>query len=442
MRTPSRFRSLPDRMTHASDDATSGDQALNLARLPAPRGMVIVGAGECGARAALALREADYSGPVTLIGSEARLPYERPPLSKDVISAPDAPEPKTIATRERLAAATIDLIAGNAAVRIDCAEKTVELYDGTSIPYQKLLLATGAAPRRLPQAAGSALFFRTFVDALALRSRLLPGRRVAIIGGGLIGLELAASARMRQARVAVIEPRPRILTRGVPEEIAAALTARHVAEGVDILCGQDVVDMEETSSSIRIRTSVGRQIEADLCVIAIGVIPAIDLAQAACLAIDNGIAVDEFLQTTDPDIFAAGDCCSASLPIYDGRRVRIESWRNVQKQGTLAALNMLGRNQPYEALPWFWSDQYELTLFVAGLPEEGRVTVRRDLPVGAFLLFHLADEGNLVAASGIGRGTALARDIRIAEMLIAKRAKPSPSDLMAADVGLRALLAA
>jgi 3-phenylpropionate/trans-cinnamate dioxygenase ferredoxin reductase component len=405
-------------------------------------GMVIVGAGECGIRAAIALREAGSSGPLTLIGSESRLPYERPPLSKEVIAAATAPEPKTIATREQLAAVTIGVIAGNTAVRIDRQEKMVKLADGTSVPYQKLLLATGAAPRRLPQAPRSALYLRTFDDALAVRSRLLTGCRVAIIGGGFIGLELAASARAWQAKVVLIEPRPRLLMRGVPEEIAASVEARHRAEGVDILCGQGIADMEESCSSVRLRTSHGRQIEADLCVIGIGAIPVTELAQAARLAIDNGIAVNEFLQTSDPDIFAAGDCCSVPLGIYDGRRIRIESWRNAQEQAALAALNMLGHNRRYAALPWFWSDQYEVTLYVAGLPEEGCVTMRRELADGAFLLVHLAGDGRLVAASGIGPGNAAAKDIRLAEMLIAKRTKPTPRELMAADIKLKALLAA
>jgi len=388
------------------------------------------------------LREAGYSGPVILVGAEAHLPYERPPLSKEMITAATVQDPKTIAARERLATATIDLMIGNPAVRIDRQEKMVELAGGTTVPYEKLLLATGAAPRRLPRASASALYLRTFDDALAVRSRLLAGCKVAIIGGGFIGLELAASARMRQAEVVVIEPMPRILMRSVPAEIAASVEARHKAEGVDILCGQGIADMGESSSSILIHTTQGRQIDADLCVIGIGAIPVTELAQAAGLAIDNGIAVDEFLRTSDADIFAAGDCCSAPHGIYDGRRIRIESWRSAREQGALAALNMLGRNQMCVALPWFWSDQYDSTLYVAGLPEEASLTVRRKLADGAFLLFHLAESGRLVAASGIGPGNAVARDIRLAEMLIAKRAKPTPSALMAAEVKLKALLAA
>ena len=166
------------------------------------------------------------------------------------------------------------------------------------------------------------------------------------------------------------------------------------------------------------------------------------LATAAGLAIDNGIAVDAQLRTADPSIFAAGDCCSFPLAVYGGRRVRLEAWRSAQQLGTLAARNMLGHGDVHDAVPWFWSDQYDLGLQIAGLPDEGRQMVRRDLGAGAFILFHLAEDGRLVAASGIGIGTAVARDIRLAEMLIGRGARPEASLLAAADVKLKSLLAA
>jgi 3-phenylpropionate/trans-cinnamate dioxygenase ferredoxin reductase subunit len=405
-------------------------------------GMVIVGGGECGVRAALALRELGYAGSVTLIGEETHLPYERPPLSKGAIADAEAPLPKTIATHDRLSAAGIEMITGNPALGLDPAGRVVELSDGASVRYEKLLLATGATPRKLPGAPQSALYLRTFGDAMLIRSRLSAGCKVAIVGGGFIGLELAASARMRGADVTVIEPQPRLLMRGVPEEIAASVTARHAAEGVDMLCGQGIARIEEAGPAVHIRATGGRELEVDLCVIGIGVIPSTALAQTAGLAIDNGIAVDEHLRTSDPDIFAAGDCCSFPLGIYDGRRVRLESWRNAQEQGVLAAANMIGGDQPHRAIPWFWSDHYDITVYVAGLPDEGRMTVRRDLGDGAFLLFHLAEDGRLVAASGVGPGNAVAREIRLSEMLIAKRLRPLPDQLGAVDVKLKTLLVA
>ena len=404
--------------------------------------MVIVGGGECGARAAFALREAGYDGPVTLIGAETHLPYERPPLSKAVIIGDEAPAPKTIAGPDRFAEASIRVITGNAAVAIDRRDKAVRLADGNSIPYGKLLLATGAVPRKLPQDPGGALYLRTFEDSLLIRSRLQPGCRAVIVGGGLIGLELAASARMRGAEVVVVEAQPRLLTRCVAEPIGAAVQARHRAAGVQILCGHGVAEMEGDRSALRIRTTGGRQLDADLCVVGIGAVPATGLAEAAGLRIDNGIAVDDCLRTSDPDIFAAGDCSSAPLAAYGGRRIRLEAWRNAQEQGALAAANMLGAGRLHAAVPWFWSDQYDSTLYVAGLADEGRSVVRRDLADGAFLLFHLAEDGRLVAAGGIGPGNAVAKEIRLAEMLIARGASPAPAQLAAPDIKLKALLAA
>jgi 3-phenylpropionate/trans-cinnamate dioxygenase ferredoxin reductase subunit len=409
----------------------------------AEAGFVIIGAGECGARAAFSLREQGFSGAVTLIGAEPHLPYERPPLSKGAM-LDEAPALKSIATAERVSEAGIELVSPAWARTIDRVNKTVLLEDGASVPYDKLLLATGASPRQLPLAEKSrrCLSLRTYDDALQIRSRLKPGARLAVVGGGFIGLELAASARRLGAAVTVIEAQPRILMRGVPAEIAAAIHARHEAEDVRILCGVGLASIEDTPSSVLIRLADGSQIEADWAVIGIGSVPNTALAESAGLAIGNGITADEHLHTSDPDIFAAGDCCSFPLTLYGSRKVRLESWRNAQEQGALAATNMLGRKERHEFVPWFWSDQYELGLQVAGLADEGAETVRRDSGENAFILFHLAEDGRLVAASGIGPGNAVARDIRLAEMLIAKRAHPPRERLAAPDVKLKALLAA
>ena len=404
--------------------------------------MVVVGAGEAGTRAALCLRERGYAGRVTLIGDEAHPPYERPPLSKGAVAADALPELKAISTREQLAAAGIEFLHSARAAAIDPAGRAVRLTDGTVLPYDRLLLGTGAAPRRLPMADATrhCAYFRTYDDAVAIRRRLGPGSRVAIIGAGFIGLELAASARERGAIVTVIEAQPRILTRGVPAEIAAVLHAKHKEAGVEILCGEGVAGITEDAETVRLALSGGRTVAADIAVIGIGAVPMTGLAEAAGLAIDNGIAVDDALRTSDPHIFAAGDCCSFPLALYGGRRVRLEAWRNAQQQGALAARNMLGDGEAYAAVPWFWSDQHGLGLQVAGLPDEGCSTVRRDLG-DALVLFHLSADGRLVAASGIGPGHAVARDVRVAEMLIAGRAAPPAGDLARPEVKLKSLLA-
>lgn len=405
--------------------------------------MVIIGAGECGGRAALALRELGYDGPVTLVGDEPHLPYERPPLSKDAMTS-DAPEIKTIASDEILAEKSIRHIHSVQAVAIDRPEHTVRLSDGSALPYDKLLLATGSTPRKLPMPGlgPRCVYLRTFADALAIRAHLSPANRIAIIGGGFIGLELAASARKLGASVTVIEAQPRILMRGVPAEIAEIIHQAHEAEGVTVLTGQGIADIADDGAEVHIMLADGQDIVADLAVIGIGAVPVTGLAAEAGLTVDNGIAVNGELQTIDPDIFAAGDCCSFPLAVYAGRRVRLEAWRNAQEQGALAAKNMLGAREAHAAVPWFWSDQYGLSLQIAGLSDEGKSTVRRDLGDGAFILFHLAEDGRLVAASGLGTGNAVARDIRLAEMLIAKRARPAPEALGSPNVKLKSLLAA
>ena len=407
--------------------------------------MLIIGAGECGGRAALTLRDQGYDGPIILVGSEPHLPYERPPLSKDAIVAEAEPAPKLIADRQLFADRKIECVTGSAATAVDRAVQSVTLADGRILPYDKLLIATGAVPRLLPLpgADGSrCAYLRTYDDALRIRSALQPGSRIAILGGGFIGLELAASARMRGAEVTIIEALPRILTRGVPEEIARVVDARHRAEGVALACGKAVLGLRESALAIEIALSDTSLISADLLIIGIGAVPVIDLAQKAGLAIENGIAVDDKLRTSDPNIYAAGDCCSFPLGIYRGRRVRLESWRSAQEQGMLAARNMLGAGESASAVPWFWSDQYDLRLQIAGLPDEGVQLVRRDLSDNAFILFHLDAAGRLVAASGIGQGNAVARDIRLAEMLIGRRATPDPAALAQPHVKLKSLLAA
>ena len=226
-------------------------------------GMVIVGAGECGARAAFAFRELGYGGPVTLIGDEPHHPYERPPLSKDVLWHDEAPAPKWVSLPERFADQQIELITGKAAVAINRPAKKVLLSDGTALSYNRLLLATGSLPRRLPLAEGAGnrvAYLRTYGDALRIRDHLIPGRHVAIIGGGFIGLELAASARKRGAQVTILEAQPRILMRGVPEEIAAVVDARHRAEGARVLCGQSLSAIATEDRGVVIQLSDGRRV--------------------------------------------------------------------------------------------------------------------------------------------------------------------------------------
>lgn len=400
-------------------------------------GMVIVGAGECGTRAALALREAGWDGAVTLVGAEPHLPYERPPLSKDAILA-EVPEPRLIGGADRLDAAGIAFRPGVFVTAIDRAAQAVELNDGGRLPYRRLLLATGARPRALAVPGGdlpNVAMLRGIEDAARIRAALGPGRRLAVIGGGFIGLELAASARRLGTEVTVIEALPRLLSRGVPAEVADVLAARHEAEGVRLIFGARIAELTEAGVAL----DDGATVPADLVLVGIGAVPETALAEAAGLDVENGIVVNDRLASSDPAIFAAGDCAAFVHPVY-GRRIRLESWRSAQEQGTLAAKNMHGADEPVSAVPWFWSDQYDLTLQIAGLAEGAAATVRR--PVGeGFVLFHLGPDGRLLAASGIGPGNAIAKDVRLAEMLIARGARPDP-EALATAANLKKLLAA
>ncbi len=390
-------------------------------------GIIIVGAGECGARAALSLRENGYRHAITLIGDEVHLPYERPPLSKQILL--DATEPKLPAVLSDIALAerAIRHIGGASADAIDTSGKHLLLSDGRALPYDKLLLATGAAPRRLPNAPVSdrVVYLRTIDDALALRSLVRADMHMAVLGGGFIGLEVAASARGRGAKVSVIESQERILKRGVPEPIAEAITALHRGNGVVVKFGAAVLGLEADEQRVDISLSDGDTISADVLVVGIGAQPRTELATRAGIAIDNGIAVNAHLETSERDIYAAGDCCSFPHPLYGGRRLRLEAWRNAQDQGILAAANLMGAARSYLAVPYFWSDQFDYTLQIAGLVDEGRTVVRRDLGDGAFILFHLDDGRRLVAASGIGPGNKVARDLKLSEMLIANHIIPT-----------------
>jgi 3-phenylpropionate/trans-cinnamate dioxygenase ferredoxin reductase subunit len=386
-------------------------------------GIVIVGAGECGTRAAFALREAGYSGSVTLVGAEPHLPYERPPLSKPTSGAAQM---KLICAKEALEAAGIDYLQGLSASTLDTDAAIVTLSDGGVLRYEKLLLATGARPRRLTcLGAERALDLRTHADAEAIFCNVAPGRSVAIIGGGLIGMELASVLRGKDAAVNVIEAAPKPLGRAVPARFAEKLHARHAAEGVRFHLDRGVVAISDDGVTL----TDGRMVPADLVVSAIGVLPEIALAEAAGLATSNGILTDMCLRTSAPDVFAAGDCAAVEQPC--GGHIRYESWRNARTQAETAARNMAGAAETFTAIPWFWSDQYDLGLQVAGLPQPAYQSVVRSL-AGGELEFYL-DEGRLVAAAGLGIGNGPAKDIKLAEMLIAAGTSPCPVAL--ADPG-------
>jgi 3-phenylpropionate/trans-cinnamate dioxygenase ferredoxin reductase subunit len=402
--------------------------------------MVIVGAGQAGGRAALALREAGWRGAIVLIGKERAPPYERPPLSKAFLQGAADANSITFASRERLAEHDIQFVGGVAVTAIDREAKQVVLADGRSVPYGKLLIATGRRPRRLAlpgNAGGAIIYLRTIVDAEDLRSKLRPGASIAIIGGGLIGLEVAASASRTGCRVTVFELAPRLLSRAVPEAIAHRLQARHVQAGVAIELGSQIEGVDRRRGGGLAVSADGRSFPCDLVLAGVGAVPRTELAEAAGLAVDNGILVDDRLMTSDPDIFAAGD---ATAFAHETGRMRLECWKNADDQGAVAARNMLDAGEPYGAVPWFWSDQYELSLQVAGIPDRGHADIVRDID-GGTVRFHIDRDGRLVGASGIGPA-AVGRDIRAAQIMIERRLAPDPAVLADARRPLKTLLKA
>jgi 3-phenylpropionate/trans-cinnamate dioxygenase ferredoxin reductase subunit len=404
--------------------------------------MVIVGAGECGARAAESLRQVGWDGSIELLGAERHLPYERPPLSKAALLSADLPGPVAVHSAAVLAELGITHRPGTEVTSIDRGRREVILASGESIGYERLLLATGAVPRPLPMAAGfsRAHTLRTHDDALRLRAGLRSGGRVTVIGGGFIGLELASAAVALGCEVTVLEVADRLLGRAVPAEVAGLVNARHVDAGVGIRCGVTLTGITETASCATVALGDGTVIDCDVLVVAIGAVPETALAEKAGLDVDNGIKVDQHLSTSDPQIFAAGDCCSFPHPLYDGRRIRLEAWRNAQDQAVVAAHNMLGDARSYEAVPWFWSDQYDLSLQVAGLPSAAVAEVVRSRPDGVDIRYGLDSTGRLVSAAAVGPGNAVAKDIRLAEMVVAKRVVVDPAALADPAVSLKQFL--
>ena len=389
--------------------------------------IVIIGAGACGVRAAFALRENGFSGPVTLIGDAPEMPYERPPLSK-----PNGQNPNPIRSAQAFDEAKITLMRGVAVTEIDPKNRQIHLNDQTKMAYDHLLIASGSRPRMVSAFEGC-LTLRTAKDAAQILPKFTPKARIGIIGGGFIGLELAATAVPTGADVTVIEAAPRLLGRAVPTPIAMALQTRHTQEGVRFLMGVGVTHATAT----QVHFDDGTQAGFDLVIAGIGAVPNVERALEAGLSVDNGITVDTCFRTSDPAIFAAGDCCNAA---WRGTRIRLENWTSAQNQGAHAAAAMLGATEPYSKVPWFWSDQYDLTLFAAGVFDLTCQSHTRDTADARQIVFQCDAQGRVCAAAGLGVGTAAAKDMRIFEKLIAGM-KPIGLDVLSdSSVNLKGLL--
>jgi 3-phenylpropionate/trans-cinnamate dioxygenase ferredoxin reductase component len=340
--------------------------------------IIVIGAGQAGASLVAKLRALGHGGPITLVGEEPVPPYQRPPLSKAYLLGEMTRERLFLRPESFYAEQGITLRLGTPVTAIDRAARRVHL-GAEALDYDALALATGSVPRRLPAAIGGALagvhVVRGLADMDGLAPEFQPGRRVVIVGGGYIGLEAAAVAAKKGLDVTVLEMAPRILQRVAAPETSDALRALHHAHGVKILEGTGLARILGTGRAEGVELSDGRTLPADFIITGIGILPATALAEAAGLALENGIRTDAQGRSSDPHIWAAGDC--ASFP-WQGGRLRLESVQNAIDQAELVAENMLGAGKDYVPLPWFWSDQYDMKLQIAGLNTGyDRVVVRQ-----------------------------------------------------------------
>ena len=402
------------------------------------RCFVIVGAGQSGGWAARTLRDEGFDGRIVLLGEEDFPPYERPPLSKAVLLGVEPPESTYLWPPESYAEWGVELRLGARVARIVPEARKIELADGETLAYDRLMLATGARPRRLA-VPGAELenvqVLRAIPDSAAIAVALAPGARVLVVGGGWIGLEVAAAARRLGAEAVVVETQDRLCARALAPDMSEHLLAIHRAQGVEVRLGVAVARFEGTERIAGAVLSDGTTVEASLAVVGIGIEPNVALALEAGLAVDEGVVVDQFGRTSDADIFAAGDVTNHPNPLL-GRRVRLESWENAQNQAVCAAKAMLDKGQPYAEIPWFWSDQYDHNIQLVGLPRDWDDEVTRgDRGANAFIVFYLKD-GRIDGAAAIGNP----RDIRLARRLIAARKPVEAARLADPEIKLQALL--
>jgi 3-phenylpropionate/trans-cinnamate dioxygenase ferredoxin reductase subunit len=400
--------------------------------------IVIAGAGQAAVQAIDTLRRKGFAGHVLLVGDEPWLPYQRPPLSKKYLAGALDRERLLLRPASFYETHSIETRVGRRVEEISRREQRLRLDDGSSLAYDALLIATGSRPRPLA-APGADLdgvhFLRTIADVERVRAEWVPGKRLVIVGGGYIGLEVAATARELGLQVTVLEMADRVMSRVVCPQISAFYAAEHARHGVRILSHARVRALAARPGSNRVRgvvTEDGEEHAADCVVAGCGALPADRLAAACGLACENGIVVDERCRTSDPAIYAAGDCTSHPSPHY-GRRLRLESVDNAFEQGASAALNMLGLQTAHAKVPWFWSDQYDLRLIIVGVSQGyDTVVMRGDPATRVFCACYLRD-GELIAIDTVNSP----KDQMAARKLIAAHARPNPDRLADPAVPLK-----
>lgn len=399
--------------------------------------VVIVGAGQAGLSAAVGLRNKGYEGTIHLVGEEPTLPYQRPPLSKAFLLGETVESRLWLKPEEFFAQNNIEVIAGCRALSIDRGARRVYLSNSQSLGYDHMLLATGSRPRTFPAERGGDLagvhVLRSLRDAAALKADFETSKRLLVIGGGYVGLETAAIGRKLGLDVTLVEAGDRILQRVTGTETSAYFRELHKKNGVQVFEAVGVDRLLEKNGRVAVAVlSDGTELQTDLVVVGIGVVPNVEVAEVAGLEIDNGIKTNAFCQTSDERIFAAGDCASF---LYDGRLTRLESVGNAIDQAEVVADNIMGADRNYHPKPWFWSDQYDVKMQIAGLLTDFTSMVKRTNAEGSFSHWYFRDR-NLVAVEAINAP----RDYMVAKRMVENRFSPEPSLVADPEADLKSLL--
>ena len=399
---------------------------------------VIVGASLAGGGAAATLRQEGFDGRVILIGAEPQPPYERPPLSKEYLRGESSFEQTLVQSSDFYGENGIETRFGVRASRVDPAKKVIELDGEEGVAYDKLLVATGGRNRRFPVPGldlEGVYDLRTMADCERIRAEIGPGRKAVVVGMGFIGSEVAASLRQSGVNVVVVDRNKVPLRRVLGEEVGRVIEGIHRDHEATLIFEDTVAAFEGADRVERVVTQGGRRIECDFVVVGLGVEPVTELLADTGAEIDNGIAVDEFCRTGVEGIYAAGDVANHYHPVFE-RRIRVEHWQNALNQGPAAARNMLGKDEPYDDIPWFWSDQYDFNLQYTGLHTEwDELIVRGSMEERNFVAFYRKDE-RVLAAVAVNRGKDLRRSMR----LIKAQRPVDATKLQDPDVDLRALV--
>jgi 3-phenylpropionate/trans-cinnamate dioxygenase ferredoxin reductase component len=401
------------------------------------RDTVIVGAGQAATQAATSLRAGGYGGNITIIGDESALPYQRPPLSKAYLSGAMSLERVTLKPAEAWVEDKVDVIVSTTVTAIDRAAKTVATHDGRSFSYDTLILATGSRVRKIP-CEGADLkgvhYLRTVADVDGLRDEIVDGKKLVVIGGGYIGLEVAAVARKAGLEVTILEAADRVLARVAPPAISTFFESLHRDAGVTVMTGVKVTHIVGDTHVTGVALGDGTIIAADAVLVGIGIIPNAELARDAGIIAPDGIETDKDARTSDANVFAIGDCASRPLVHYGDRRARLESVHNALEQGKLAAAAILGLPRPAEETPWFWSDQYDIKLQIAGISTRATQTVMRGDPATKrFAAFHLDADNRLLGVDAINAPP----EFIVAKQVIARHGKLAPETLADMSISMK-----